>query len=77
VTRMADHERLHRCVERLFAKSEKTRFPTVREVARVLRWKQARVEATVEGDPDERLFLTSYFTVVPEPLAEHFVESYG
>lgn len=72
---MRDSERLYRYVERYFGKSGNTEFPTVRRVARALRWTQDHVELTI-GD-DERLMLTSYFTS-PEPLlGEHFVESLG
>ncbi len=72
-----DHRRLFRYVEAFFARAERTEWPTVQQAARSLGWTQARVEQAIEGDPDARLFLSSYFTR-PEPtLGEHFVESYG
>lgn len=72
-----DHVRLFRYVERFFARAQQTEWPTVQHAARSLGWTQARVEQAIEGDPDQRLFLSSYFTR-PEPkLGEHFVESSG
>lgn len=72
-----DHRRLFRYVEAFFARAERTEWPTVKQAARSLGWTQSRVEQAVEGDPDARLFLSSYFTR-PEPtLGEHFVESNG
>jgi hypothetical protein len=68
VARLADY------VERVFAESQKTRWPTVAEAARALRWRQSRVEEACDSDPENLLFLSSYF-VTPEPrLGEHFVE---
>jgi hypothetical protein len=74
---LTDPQKLSRYVEQVFAESGKTRWPTVRQAARAMRWTQTRVEATCDGDPDEELFLSSYYTAVPEPLGEHFVERYN
>ena len=71
-----DHGRVFRYVERFFAKKLRTEWPTVRQVARAFRWTQQRVSDAVDGDPDQRVFLTSYFTD-DASLGDHFVESYG
>ncbi len=74
---MRDHQRLSLYVERFFARSGNTEWPTVRQAARALRWRMERVEATCDGDPESELFLSSYHAY-PEPtLAEHFVERYN
>jgi hypothetical protein len=70
----ADLVRLAGYVEKFFSRSGQTQWPTVRQVARALGWRQSRVEETCDGDSDGLLFLSSYFTT-PEPtLGEHFVE---
>jgi hypothetical protein len=70
---MLDHEYVWRYVERFFAAHSRTEWPTVRRVARSLRWTQQRVSDAVDGDPDGRTFLSSYQGEYP--LGEHFVES--
>ncbi len=72
-----DHDRLFGYVERFFARTKHTEWPTVRQVARALGWRQRRVEEACDGDPDGRLFTSSYFAWSEPPLGEHFVESYG
>lgn len=67
--------RIEGYVERAFQRSGRTAFPTVRQVARALRLRQGEVEDLV--DDSDRLFLTSYFVAPPDPLGDHFVESYG
>ncbi len=74
---MCDHDRVFRYVESFFEKAKKTAWPTVRQVTRALHWSQARLQDAIDGDPQERLFTSSYFTLPEPPLAEHFVESYG
>lgn len=52
----SDHDRLFRYVQRVFFRSGRTKFPTVRDAARALRWRYSEVTAAVEGDPDTRMF---------------------
>lgn len=70
-----DSDRVFRFVESFFARKQK--WPTMREVARSLRWRQERVDDAIEGDPDGRTYTTSYFTRKDPPRGEHFVQSYG
>lgn len=70
-----DNERLYAYAERFFMRHEKTQFPTVREAARALGWRQQYVADVAEGDPDGRMMLTSYFVVPEDPLGDHFVET--
>jgi hypothetical protein len=77
VSKCSDQDRLFRYVERFFERAKKTEWPTVRQIARAFGWTQQRVEDAVEGDPEGRTFMTSYFTRPEPPLGEHFVESYG
>lgn len=72
-----DHDRLFLYVECFFRRHEKTEWPTVRRAAKSLGWTHVRVQDAVEGDPDARLFTSSYNTAPPQPLGDHFVESYG
>jgi hypothetical protein len=74
---MRDHDRIFGYVERAFARSGRTKWPTVRAAARSLGWTQARVEDAVEGDPGGRVFLSSYFVSPAPTLGDHFVESFG
>lgn len=53
-------ERLYRYVEGYFQRSGGTEFPTVRQCARALGWRQARVLEAVEEH--ELLFTSDYFT---------------
>ena len=62
-------DRLLRYVERHFDKTKE--WPTIRMCARALRVPQGRIEAEAETAP---FMLTSYFTQVPEPLGDHYVE---
>lgn len=66
-------DRLVRYAERVFAQSGSTKWPLVRQAARALRVRQSKIQEIVEGS-GRRLMLTSYFTVRPEPLGEHYVE---
>jgi hypothetical protein len=74
---MSDHDRVFRYVERFFARTGKTQWPTVRQITRAFGWSQARLQDAIDGDPQERLFTSSYFATPEPPLAEHFVESFG
>ncbi len=71
---MNDHDRLAKYVERVFAASKQTEWPTVRRAAHALGWTQDRVEAACDGDPRGLLYLSSYFTCPEQALGEHFVE---
>jgi hypothetical protein len=71
---MEIHERVWRYSERKFQKSGKTKFPTVAQVARALKIKQADVEQACEDS--ELLMLTSYNVRPEDPLGEHFVETF-
>lgn len=70
----SDYERVVRYVERRFAASRWTAYPTVREVARAIGLTFVEVE-TVASSGDGNLQLTSYYTEPPEPLGDHFVET--
>jgi hypothetical protein len=72
-----DHERLVSYVERFFARHKKETWPTVRQATHALGWTQTRLQDAVDGDPEGRLYTTSYFTVIEDPFGDHFVESYG
>jgi len=69
-----DHDRLYRYAEAFFQRSDRTEFPTVRTAARSLRWTHARVIAAVEGDPDSRMFTSSY-GLGSTPEGDLFVET--
>lgn len=64
--------RIERIAEKRFQASGRTRFPTVREMARSLRVSQADIELAVDDHPN--LELTSYLTAPPTPLGDCFVE---
>lgn len=55
-----DVERLCRYVERFFVRHERTTWPTVRQAAKALGWRQVRIEDAIVGDTTERMILTSY-----------------
>lgn len=71
-----DHDRLFRYVEGFFARRERTAFPTIRQAAKSLGWTHERLEGAIEGDPEGRLFTSSYFAFSDPPFGEHFIESY-
>ena len=72
-------ERVWRYVERRFARSGNTAWPSVREAARALGCRQGEIEEAVYND--ERLFLSYYFTQEYAngslPLGDYLIESYG
>jgi hypothetical protein len=82
---MSEHEdfrRLYGYVERFFARSGKTAWPTVRQAARSLGWKQEYVLSLIEDGcsspdlPDDCLFLSSHPGGC-DAMADHFIESTG
>jgi hypothetical protein len=74
--RFFDHDRVYVYVENFFARHNQEQWPTVRQVARGLRWRQQRVQDAIDGDPDGRLYTTHWYTNC-ERDGDHFVESYG
>jgi hypothetical protein len=70
----ADYARLHRYVERRFAKSGRTEWPTVRQAARALRLTIEGVTALVE-EWDGPLMLTYYHVGFKVPAGDYFIES--
>lgn len=79
--RFFDQDEVFVYVENFFARHKMEEWPTVRQVARGLRWRQQRVLDAVDGDPDGRLYLTYWYVSFPEELkirdGDRFVESYG
>jgi hypothetical protein len=69
-----DVERLSMYVAGFFGRHRREKWPTVRQAARALGWRQQRVEEVCEEDSSGRLFLSSYFCTPPDPLGDHFVE---
>ena len=65
-------EKIEVYAERYFQRSGKTKFPTVREVARRFGMRQDAVSDACDGN--ENLMLTSFLTAVPTPIGEHYVE---
>lgn len=76
MAKMYLHDRVYRYAERKFQKSGMTTFPTVRQVARALKVTQVEVQDAVTGDPECCLMLTSYDCSPPQPLGDHFVETF-
>jgi hypothetical protein len=72
---LRDRDRVFQYVENFFARQERPKFPTVRQVARALRWRQLRVEEAAYDD--ERLSLRCYNVSFEVPMGEYFVETYG
>ena len=70
------HERVYRYAERKFQESGKTTFPTVRQVACALKVTQSAIQEAVDDEPYGDLMLTSFYTEIPEPLGDHFVETF-
>jgi hypothetical protein len=73
---MHTHERIYKYVERKFQASGCTKFPTVRQVSRALGLKQSVVVEELEGDPEGRMFTTEWNVSPPDPIGDHFVETY-
>ena len=71
---MDDVDRIHIFAEDFFNKHNHESWPTVRQVARGLKLRQYQVEDAIEGDPKNRLMLTSFPTETA--LGDHFVEAY-
>lgn len=69
------HERIERYAERYFQHSNCERFPTVREVARALGMRQAKVVEEIEAS--DSVFLTSWYVSPADPIGSHFVETWG
>lgn len=70
---LAKAQRVADYAERFFMAAGRTKWPTVRETAKACRVAQREVADFC----DEGIFglmSTSYFTVVPEPWGNHFVE---
>lgn len=57
---MHDHERVWRYAEKYFQRHHKTKFPSVRRVAKSIGMKQGDVLEACYGDPDGALILTGY-----------------
>lgn len=73
--KMNDHDRLHHYVERFFAAHAQEEWPTVRHVARAFGWTHRQIEDAIDGDPDGRMFTSSYFVKPDPPFGEHFIET--
>lgn len=69
-----DYGRLHAYVERFFARSGNTTFPTVKQAAKAMGLKQAEVFEVVE-EHSGVMFLTSYFTDPPQRIGEYYINS--
>lgn len=72
-----DHDRLARYAERFFQRHHKEKFPEVRQCARALGWTHQRVMDAVEGDPEDRMYTTSFYATEDPPIGDHFVETWG
>jgi hypothetical protein len=68
--------RVYDYAEKVFQDSGKTKFPTVREVASALNKPQIAIKAAIEEDQYGNLMLTSLFCSPPDPLGDHFVETF-
>lgn len=75
--RFFDQDRVFVYVENFFARHKGEEWPTVRQVARALRWKQQRVLDAVDGDPDGRLYTTYWYVDFKVRDGNRFIESYG
>jgi hypothetical protein len=73
--KLNDHDRLARYVERFFLAHKKTKWPTVRRIAKSFGWKHDRIRDAVDGDPDSRMFTSSYNMSPEPPFGKHFVET--
>jgi len=69
-----DNRQVAEYVVSYFRRADRTAWPTVRQVARGLHWKQERVLEAVEGDADCKLQLTSYGNTPTLNAGDHFVE---
>lgn len=71
----SDHDRLFAYAEAFFQRSGRTEWTTIRQAARSLGWHQERVYDAIEGDPHDRMFVSSFFAT-PEPsLGDYFIET--
>lgn len=76
---MGDEDRLYWYAERHFQRhngKNMAPWPTVRKASKALRWSQAKVVEVIEGCGTGDMFLSSYFVRPPDPIAEHFVETF-
>lgn len=74
-TSTSDHDRLHAYAEAFFQRSGRTEWATIRQAARSLGWRQERVYDAIEGDPHDRMFVSSYFSCAEPSLGDYFIET--
>lgn len=67
-------QRIYNYAERFFQASGGERFPTVRQVARAMKVRQATVYDAVEGWGERGLMLTSEWN--ESAIGDHYVETY-